>query len=57
MKCEHCHKPIEHPRKGQRFCDSVCRSAWHNKQRVRIKDIPDLLKRAFENVKAKTDSH
>ena len=50
MECEYCHKPIEHPRKGQRFCDGVCRSAWHNGRKVKIDKIPDLLKRAFERV-------
>mgnify|MGYP001283789203 CR=1 FL=1 len=54
MNCEHCHKVIPEPKRKQRFCNTLCRSAWHNKQRVKIKDIPDLLERAFENAKSKT---
>jgi len=54
--CKHCGEHIPNPRrvKGeivQEFCDKICRTRWHNKRKVKIDDIPDLLERAFTNVK------
>ena len=56
-----CGEKIVNPRmaKGeivQKFIDDKHRTRYHNKRKVRIKDIPDLLERAFNNVKAKPDS-
>ena len=56
-----CGEKIVNPRmaKGeivQKFIDDKHRTRYHNKRKVRIEDIPDLLERAFNNVKAKPDS-
>ena len=54
-----CGEIIENPRmaKGeivQKFIDDKHRTRYHNKRKVRIDEIPDLLERAFENAKSKT---
>lgn len=62
IRCEcGCGEIIENPRivKGevvQRFVNDKHRTRYHNKRKVLIDKIPDLLERAFENVKNKPDT-
>lgn len=56
-----CGETIENPRivKGeivQKFIDDKHRTRYHNKRKVLIDRIPDLLERAFTNVKTKPDT-
>ena len=47
MKCLQCSKEIPNPIKGQRFCNKLCRYAFHNrlKKRAFAIELMALLKK------------